>query len=179
MEYVAIYSDDALSHHGVKGQKWGYRRWQNEDGSLTSAGKEHYSKGLAGFRKGMKERKIGRIDKRIAKEQKFLNDPKTQVKLARANQKSAKYEAAKSVYLRKQNRADRAWLFKGMKQRSADRAYNRMMRANRPSSQNFIARYKTVEYNLAVDTAKRDRVTNSYIRRYSQESYDEMMAKRG
>lgn len=28
-----------LYHHGVKGQKWGVRRWQNPDGSLTAAGK--------------------------------------------------------------------------------------------------------------------------------------------
>ncbi len=44
MEYVAIYSDDALSHHGIKGQKWGVRRYQNPDGSLTPEGKEHYHK---------------------------------------------------------------------------------------------------------------------------------------
>lgn len=29
-----------LYHHGVKGQKWGVRRYQNEDGSLTKEGKE-------------------------------------------------------------------------------------------------------------------------------------------
>lgn len=33
-----------LSHHGIKGQKWGIRRFQNNDGTLTSAGKERYSK---------------------------------------------------------------------------------------------------------------------------------------
>lgn len=33
---------DDLSHSGVKGQKWYIRRWQNPDGSLTPAGKEHY-----------------------------------------------------------------------------------------------------------------------------------------
>ena len=27
-----------LAHHGVKGQRWGVRRFQNPDGSLTSAG---------------------------------------------------------------------------------------------------------------------------------------------
>lgn len=32
-----------LYHHGIKGQKWGVRRYQNEDGSLTSAGKKRYS----------------------------------------------------------------------------------------------------------------------------------------
>lgn len=31
-----------LYHHGIKGQKWGVRRYQNPDGSLTAAGKERY-----------------------------------------------------------------------------------------------------------------------------------------
>ena len=29
-----------LTHHGIKGQKWGVRRFENYDGTLTSAGKE-------------------------------------------------------------------------------------------------------------------------------------------
>lgn len=33
-----------LQHHGVKGQKWYHRRYQNEDGSLTALGREHYKK---------------------------------------------------------------------------------------------------------------------------------------
>lgn len=31
-----------LAHHGIKGQKWGQRRFQNEDGTWTAAGKERY-----------------------------------------------------------------------------------------------------------------------------------------
>lgn len=31
-----------LRHHGIKGQKWGRRRYQNADGSLTPAGKQRY-----------------------------------------------------------------------------------------------------------------------------------------
>lgn len=34
------YSD--LYHHGILGMKWGIRRYQNKDGSLTEAGKRHY-----------------------------------------------------------------------------------------------------------------------------------------
>ena len=33
-----------LYHHGIKGQKWGVRRYQNEDGSLTEAGRKKISK---------------------------------------------------------------------------------------------------------------------------------------
>ena len=32
-----------LAHHGILGQKWGVRRFQNTDGSLTSAGKKRYN----------------------------------------------------------------------------------------------------------------------------------------
>ena len=34
---------NTLSHHGILGMKWGVRRFQNKDGSLTAAGKTRYS----------------------------------------------------------------------------------------------------------------------------------------
>ena len=36
--------ESELYHFGIKGVKWGVRRYQNKDGSLTSAGKKRYSK---------------------------------------------------------------------------------------------------------------------------------------
>ena len=36
------YNYDELYHHGIKGQRWGVRRFQNEDGSLTPAGEKRY-----------------------------------------------------------------------------------------------------------------------------------------
>lgn len=33
-----------LQHHGILGQKWGIRRFQNSDGTLTEAGKNRYEK---------------------------------------------------------------------------------------------------------------------------------------
>lgn len=32
-----------IKHHGIKGQKWGVRRYRNRDGSLTPAGRKRYS----------------------------------------------------------------------------------------------------------------------------------------
>ena len=34
---------DELKHYGIKGMKWGVRRFQNSDGSLTADGKKRYS----------------------------------------------------------------------------------------------------------------------------------------
>lgn len=34
-----------LEHHGILGQRWGIRRYQNPDGSLTNAGKKRYIEG--------------------------------------------------------------------------------------------------------------------------------------
>ena len=35
--------DNHLEHHGIIGMKWGVRRYQNKDGTLTNAGKTRYS----------------------------------------------------------------------------------------------------------------------------------------
>jgi len=42
METMFIPYSDYLEHHGIKGQKWGLRRYQNSDGSYTEEGRKRY-----------------------------------------------------------------------------------------------------------------------------------------
>lgn len=44
-----------LAHHGILGQKWGIRRYQNEDGTITEAGKKRIAR-LEGKKKSQKSR---------------------------------------------------------------------------------------------------------------------------
>lgn len=43
-KYDIKHSDDELTHWGILGMKWGIRRYQNKDGSLTPAGQKRYAK---------------------------------------------------------------------------------------------------------------------------------------
>ena len=47
-----------LYHHGIKGQKWGIRRFQNSDGTLTEAGKKRYNQQV--------NKSIRKIDKALS-----------------------------------------------------------------------------------------------------------------
>ena len=57
-----------LQHHGIKGQKWGVRRFQNKDGSLTSKGRQRYSgdERREQMKKIAKRKDIRESDKRTA-----------------------------------------------------------------------------------------------------------------
>ena len=59
--YYIVPHDYYLAHHGIKGQKWGVRRFQNADGTLTDAGKRRIAKVGA---------KLEKMDKRYEKAQK-------------------------------------------------------------------------------------------------------------
>lgn len=43
MEYNTQNTNNELTHWGIKGMRWGVRRYQNSDGSLTNAGKKRYA----------------------------------------------------------------------------------------------------------------------------------------
>ena len=108
-------SSDYLAHYGVDGQKWGERKYQNPDGSLTPEGRIHY--GVKGEREAKKIRRENYIKKykersskditemtdeelqAAVKRMQLENQYSTQVKLSKgykyANEKQDKQAAIK------------------------------------------------------------------------------------
>lgn len=74
---------DVVSHHGIKGQKWGTRRFQNDDGSLTDAGRARYLTG--------DERLTKRGEKKYVKESKKLRKLQDRANVGLQKQKAEEY----------------------------------------------------------------------------------------
>lgn len=74
MEYFVYKDENELTHWGVRGMRWGVRRFQNKDGSLTKAGQKRYNEELAKVRKeeqALKNRKSvqSKMDRLAARKQ--------------------------------------------------------------------------------------------------------------
>ena len=91
------YEEEYLAHHGTKGQRWGVRRFQNSDGSLTAAGKLRYSVGNGGrsISKKVDPKSAAKLKKQQAKETAKLE--RLKIKEAAKNEKlKEKIEKQKS-----------------------------------------------------------------------------------
>lgn len=94
-----------IQHHGIKGQKWGVRRFQNEDGSLTAAGRKRYNVDIEGakervnsakkrfneVRKSIDFDKIAKASEELAFEKYRLSSERIKEKLNRENGKKSKH----------------------------------------------------------------------------------------
>lgn len=62
-----MYQHNELTHHGILGQKWGVRRYQNYDGTYTQRGLERYRKAQAKYESAKEAYKTGTGSRRDMK----------------------------------------------------------------------------------------------------------------
>lgn len=88
-----------LQHHGIKGQKWGVRRFQNADGSLTAEGKKRYS--VSDYQQAIdKTKTAGKIvneAKTLNNTVKKLNDPTAERRIRKSAAEMSDIELQKRV----------------------------------------------------------------------------------
>lgn len=132
-----------LAHHGVKGQRWGVRRFQNPDGSLTEKGKRRI-KTLQG--------KSDKLDAKKAK----LNSPKNMVKLSQYKSLSADRHAAANQHKADEdfyrNKASYALTNHASKvaTKKADKAHTKYVQEAKKAAEydDYITKYKNKEAKI-------------------------------
>ena len=115
---MIYYRTDELYHHGIKGMKWGVRRYQNPDGTLTQAGQKRY---------------YGRAD-RIQKDIDSFKGHENGIYTKSGKQAMSSKEVSDSVKAL-ENLRDKAKA-KGDKKREAD-AWKGLSRKEKLASQNY------------------------------------------
>lgn len=80
-----------LAHYGVLGMKWGQRRFQNSDGSLTAAGKEHYQYQSHATKKYTRKAARAARKGNVEKAEKYSNRAKRSAELDRREEEGARH----------------------------------------------------------------------------------------
>lgn len=101
----------SLNHAGIKGMRWGIRRYQNSDGTLTDAGKKRYSKNKTPKSedylraKALKKKRLSQLsnselkelNNRMQLESQYRNLKKQNVNAGRKFVQDVAYETAKNT----------------------------------------------------------------------------------
>ena len=121
--------NNELYHYGIMGQKWGVRRFQNPDGTLTAEGKKRYGSiadyAAAKPRTTTYERHMAASEKALMKR---VEKNKEKAKNATDAEKRSKYEfnAAKNQAKVNQliKKAEKFYSLSDIEQKNIDRLYN-------------------------------------------------------
>lgn len=174
-------SNDYIYHYGIKGQKWGVRRYQNEDGTLTSAGKKREKMGYrsTGIRAALARRSNEKVDSGFKKWKKNDNKKQDAIDLGK------KANAARIAYEKDRKNKDLKKAYK-----TANRDYKRALRKNttyrkgvvrqevgRDASRKYLSEAKKVEKQLKNDPKNRA-LRKEYNRLMSTHDVERAQARR-
>ena len=154
-----------LYHHGIKGQKWGVRRFQNKDGSLTPAGKRRYDEPNIGRKTshtvtidGQTFKVYGRNSKQYAdKVAKKAKDMGATVSRETKVKESKKYKIPKNKSLHRLQLEEK-YMKNGMTREQAEQAA-----AKRIRTEKFVTAAAVVTVASAVAYAKYKGYNKEYV----------------
>ena len=119
-----------LYHHGIKGMKWGVRRFQNNDGSLTPAGKKRYVTAAQGVRNANDAAKAAR---------------KASLAESRAT------DSGIGSYRRAMNKASAAGKEAYRESVAKDKAYNKQLREEKKANKAKTTKSAVKDYNKSFE----------------------------
>lgn len=136
-----------LCHHGILGQKWGVRRFQNKDGSVTAAGAKRYQTGEAKSAKASAHRALAKV---YGINENFYSKHTKNTALASMN------KAAKNEQLKKAKEAQSQANKRLMEKINAKNIKTAEKNAKKEAKEKELAPYKNVDPNAAKNkTTKR------------------------
>ena len=163
--YSLVHADlngEVLAQSGILDMKWGRRRYQNPDGTLTEAGKKRYAKLT-----GKSEKLQTKYDK--------ANTPKKQMKVAKYSERSASYHAVAAKHKADQDlnraKAESAWTSRGerMHTAKANKAHSKYVKAMKSASKYdaFLAKHNAknekIKYKQTKVQNKIKKLTNEDV----------------
>jgi len=160
-------NENELYHFGIKGMRWGVRRYQNSDGSLTSAGKKRYSS--TGIKSALARRSNEKVDASFNrwKEETQKRDTAIDLGKKRTDAKLAYDKDRSNKTLKKEyNQADKAYR-QALKENTTYRKGTVKQEVGRDASRKYLSEAKRVKKQLDVDPSNKE----------LKKQYDSLMSK--